>query len=319
MESLPKIRIAEPKDFSSEVVGKLQNYADVELKNCPPGELKLALNNCDVFWMRLAYKINEKVLDASTRCKVLAIPATGIDHIDEQLCDQLGIKIVCLRGESEFLKEVRATAELTIGLALGVMRNITAASNSVLSGKWDRDSFRGEEIYKKTAGIIGYGRLGAIVAEYFSAMGMKVQAYDIRPSLGAGEDILFTDSLEHLVSTSDLITLHVNYNAENHHLINKKIIDKFKPGSYFVNTSRGGLVDEDALLTALANKAINGAGLDVLWGEPNISNHSLVKYAKNNTNLLIVPHIGGNTYESFEKTEHFIADKIIGLINQWQS
>ena len=314
----PIIWIAESNDFSLEVIRYLESFAEVNLQAVDHTNLKEALEQCDIFWMRLGYQINSNVLTTNSRCKIIAVPATGIDHIDEKLCAELGVKVLSLRGERKFLKEVRATAELTIGLALALMRHIPHAYQSVRSGEWNRDQFRGNEIYKKTVGIIGLGRLGEIVGNYFLAMGMKVIAYDIRDEPKLLKQFEFKDSIETVVEKADLISLHVNYSPENHQLINEYIISKFKEGAYFINTSRGGLVDEHALLNRLQTGKLKGAALDVLWGEPNIENHPLVLYAKQNSNLLLVPHIGGNTFESFEKTERFIAEKINLEVTQWQ-
>ncbi len=311
-----KILIAEAQDFSPEVITKLRQYAEVDVQETDaPFDLKTALERYDVFWFRLAHKINEEVLNENSRCRILATPVTGIDHIDVELCEKIGVQIACLKGEREFLKEVRATSEMAIGLAMAVMRNIPDARESVKEYEWERDRFRGNELYKKTMGIIGFGRLGAIMADYAKAFGMKVVA--VEPREEAKENVEGVDFLadqNELAEISDVVSLHVNYNKETHHLLGEEFFKKCKPSSYFVNTSRGGIVDENALLAALEKKWIKGAALDVLQGEPDVDNHKLIDYAKKNRNLIIVPHIGGNTYESFEKTEHFIADKIINLI-----
>ena len=319
MLTKPKILIAEPDDFSPRVVERLRQFAEVDLKHWPSDNIKEALQKYDVFWFRLAHKMNHSVFSANMKCKILASPVTGIDHINEDLCQQYGVKICCLRGERAFLREVRATSEMAVGLAIALMRNLPEAFSSVKNGQWERDWFRGNELYKKTAGIIGFGRLGSIVADYFKAFGMQVLAYDPREDI-ASDFVEFCPNLEHLVSKSDVVTLHVNYTEETEHLINEKVFQQFKPNAVFINTSRGGIVEEAGLLKALKEKWIAGAALDVLRGEPAIDqNNPLVQYSKENNNLLIVPHIGGNTYESFEKTEAFIAEKVIQEIQQWPS
>ncbi len=314
MEEQLKILIAEPMDFSPEVIKRLRKYAQVDVYAVEESDLEQVLQEYDVFWFRLGWKINRSVLNEKSRCKILATPVTGIDHIDENLCRELGVKIVCLRGEKEFLREVRATAEMTLALALAVMRHIPAAEQSVRDGVWNRDLFRGNELHLKTAGIVGFGRLGEIVADMFLAFGMKVLAYDVKPGL-SHPGVQFTDTMEELVSLSDVVSIHVIYNESTHHIINEDVLKHSKKGAYLINTSRGGIVDEEAMLKALKEGWLKGAALDVLQGEHDISDaHPLIQYAKENRNLLIVPHIGGNTYESFEKTEHFIAGKIIEII-----
>lgn len=313
-----KILIAEAEDFSKEVVDRLKNHAIVDVKPCRQSNLKENLEKYDVFWFRLGFKIDESVLTKNSRCKIIATPVTGIDHIDEDLCNRLGVKIVCLRGEREFLKEIRATSEMAIGLAMSVMRNIPRANQSVQNGYWERDWFRGNELYKKTLGIIGFGRLGMIMADYAKAFGMKVVVVEPRCEAKDNvEGVIFLETLYELAKISDVISLHVNYNKNTHHLIGENFFKVCKPNAYFINTSRGGIVNEAALLKALEQKWIQGAALDVLQGEPEIDDENpLVAYAKKHTNLVIVPHIGGNTYESFEKTEHFIANKILQFIEK---
>ena len=309
-----KIRIAETEDFSKEVIQFLQERAEVSFGGCEDeNQLKELLEEIDVFWFRLKYKIGERVLSENTRCKIIATPVTGIDHIDESACAKYGIKIACLRGETAFLKEVRATAEMTIALTFAVMRNLVPAANDVLEGNWRRDLFRGLEVYKKRVGIIGLGRLGIITAEYFHALGAKVYGYDIVekevPSF-----IMIQRSISELVQASDIITIHVKYDASTHHLINEETFQAFNDQKWLINTSRGGVVEESALLNCLREGRMAGAALDVLQNEYEFDiGNPLLNYAKSSRNLLIVPHIGGNTYESFEKTEWFIAKKVINL------
>ena len=301
--------ILESQDFSEEVIRGLRKWATVDL-GMPAGQnLLQVLARYDVCWFRLAHRIDERVLTEQSRCRVLVTPVTGIDHIDEQLCVRLGVKIICLRGEVEFLKEIRATAEMTLGLALALMRHIPQASTSVLAGEWDRDRFRGHELYRKTAGIIGLGRLGEITAGYFHTMGMNVIAYDPHRT-SMPPHIVAVGSLEALAAKADLISLHVNYRPETHGLIGNHFFQYVKPSAFLINTSRGGIIDEHALLVALKEKRLAGAALDVLIGEPDIEANPLVAYARRHDNLLIVPHIGGNTYESFAKTESFMAKRL---------
>lgn len=311
MGSKPTILIAEPRDFSRDVVEELRRHAEVTIGLPPQMTVSQALDACDVFWFRLAYRIDRSVLSTRPRCRILATPVTGLDHVDESLCAALGIRVISLKGEQAFLKEVRATAELTLGLVISLLRRIPAASRDVLEGHWDRDRFRGHELHGKTAGIIGYGRLGSMVADCFHALGVRVLAYDMRRGLRS-ESVCFVDAVEDLVERSDVVSLHVSYTPESHHLLDAGALSRFKPGAVLINTSRGAVVDEAALLAALKRGTIAGAALDVLTGEPDIDrDHPLVRYARGHENLLIVPHIGGNTYESFEKTEWFLARKVL--------
>ena len=287
---------------------------DLSAGYIPIQKLKQKLQEIDIFWFRLGYNINNNVLDKKTRCKYLVTPVTGIDHIDELLCKELGISIICLKGETEFLKEVRATAEHTILLTLMLMRKAFSAVNDVLSMNWQRDQFRGSELHRKKVGIIGYGRLGSIVADYFHTFGCIVGFYDIVKKEHP-EYIKAYLSMENCIEECEIISLHVPYNENTHHLISQKVLKLFDSNMWLINTSRGGIVNEEALLNTFNKNNIAGAALDVLFGEPNIAGHALIEYAKSNNNLIITPHLGGCTYESFEKTESFIANKLLKTLS----
>jgi D-3-phosphoglycerate dehydrogenase len=148
-------------------------------------------------------------------------------------------------------------------------------------------------------------------------MGMKVLTYDPRPEAVIPPGVQRLDRLEALLAQSDMVSLHVNYHADTHGMIGPEELAACKPGAVLVNTSRGGLIDEQALLAALQNGQLSAAALDVLADERNVQeDHPLIAYARTHDNLLIVPHIGGNTYESFTRTEGFIADKVIEWLRE---
>lgn len=308
-----RILIAEPQDFSPRAVSILRQIGQVDLRECEPKDVRRALEDYDVFWFRLAHRMSRELLSGDIRCRILATPVTGIDHIDLTACTEQGIRVVCLRGEYDFLKKVRATAELTIGLTLALLRHIPDAAESVKAGTWNRDLFRGRELFEKTAGVVGMGRLGNIVAGYFRAFGMRVIGYDPRPDfpLDQAERV---ESLDELLEQSDVVSIHVKYDETTRRLFRKGHFEKMKESAVLINTSRGGIVDDEALLWALDSGQIAGAALDVLDGEPNIEmEHPVLEYSRAHPNLLVVPHIGGNTEESFAKTESFLALRVLEL------
>ncbi len=312
-----KLYIAERNDFSNEVFQELENrFEIIDFKENI--SIKEILKQVDIFWFRLAHKLDSTVLDKSTKCKYLLNPVTGIDHIDEKLCNELGIQIICLRGEVDFLKNVRATAEHTIVLTLALLRKIHPAVSDVQSGNWNRDNFRGYELYEKKVGILGYGRLGKIVARYFHAFDCEISYFDIEEKIGDTFCVKL-NSIESLFENNDIVSLHIPLNEKTIGIINKDLLQKMKVNSILVNTSRGAIINEIDLIEVLKFKSIKGAALDVLDGEPNIQDSELVKYSKTNSNLIITPHIGGNTYESFAKTEKFLADKLVQIIHQSQN
>jgi len=308
-----RILIAEPQDFSLRALERLRQVADVTLQACSRADLIEAFEQFDVIWVRLAQRVDAGILRARGRCRIVACPATGLDHIDIELCDRLGIRVVSLKGEREFLRNVRATAELTLALALALLRRIPEAAESVLSGSWNRDAFRGHELYEKCAGIVGVGRLGSIAAQYFGALGMRVVGYDPTPT--GSEHVESTGSLGELLVQADVVSLHVNYSASTHHMIGARELALMKPSGVLINTARGALIDQQALIAALDADQLAGAALDVLEGEPDIDiRHPVVQYARQHRNLLVVPHIGGSTSESLEKAELFVTEKVIAAL-----
>lgn len=311
-----KILIAEPLDFTPEAVRILEQIGEVHLREITDDEISNVFQEYDVCWFRLSRKIDRKHFGEDPRCSVIATATTGLDHIDIKACEELGIKLVSLKGETEFLKTIHATAELTVALALSLIRRIPQASQSVKDGVWNRDLFRGRELYGKTAGIIGVGRLGSIVAGYFKAFRMDVIGYDTRADYPL-QVARRVDSLQELLTVSDVVSIHVDYHESTKNLLGENELALMKESAVLINTSRGGVIDEDALLNFLTDAKLSGAALDVLQDEPNIDvNHPLIAYARENENLLIVPHLGGNTYESFVRTETFIARKIIDALEE---
>lgn len=308
--SRPKLLIAEPERFSAPALAALRTWADVDLDKVDSAGFRDAFRQYHIVWFRLAHRVTAAHLGTDLRCRIVATPVTGLDHIELEACERVGVQVVSLRGETEFLREIRGTAELTIALALALIRRLPSAAQSVREGFWDRDRFQGTELYGRTGGIVGLGRLGTIVAGYLKAFGMSVLGYDPRPDFpsAAAEQM---PSLPALLERSDVVTLHVNYHPGTRHLLNREALRTVKPGAILINTSRGGVVDETALLESLENGRLAGAALDVVEGEPAVgASHPLVAYARAHENLLLTPHIGGNTRESFEKTELFLAEKV---------
>ena len=308
--SRPRILIAEPLDFSPQAVRLLRTAAEVTLEPTDRAGLAAALGDYDVVWFRLAHRIDRELLSGPLKCQILAMPVTGLDHIDLEACAHRGIRVVSLRGETSFLEQVRGTAELTIALTLALLRRIPSAAEHARRGGWDRDAFRGRELFGHTAGLVGMGRLGRIVADYFRAFGMDVLGYDPRGDF-PHQSAHRVESLAQLMAQSDVVSVHVNYEPSTRQLIGREEIMAMRPQAVLINTSRGGIIDEQALAAAIEAGAIGGAALDVLDGEPNVADHPLVKLAQRTDRLLIVPHVGGNTVESFEKTELFLAQRVL--------
>ncbi|RXP52737.1 hypothetical protein EC396_10910 [Lutibacter sp. HS1-25] len=295
---------AEQQLKSIAIVNYVQLTTELELVDC--------LKQCDIFWFRLNHKLTRSILKG-VKCKYILCAVTGLDHIDIKSCEEFGIKVISLKNEFEFLREIRATAEHTFGLMLALIRKSKSAFKHVESGLWNRYLFEGTELYEKKIGILGFGRLGEIVANYAFAFGMEVYYYDIIHKT-TNSSFMKCESAEELFSIVDVLSIHLPYNEQTHFMVNKRLLNYMKPGCFLINTSRGGLVNEDELALMIKKRKIGGYATDVLYGEPTIENHPLVHLSKTHENVLITPHIGGNTYESIERTENFVAQKLLNII-----
>lgn len=268
---------------------------------------------------RLGKVFNAENLTCYQNLQFIATITTGLDHIDFDYCHKRGIRIISLKGEVNFLSEITATPELTWGLLLSLMRKIPLAHNDVISGNWERERFYGRSLKNKAIGIIGLGRIGKIVAAYAHTFGMRINVVDIVSEPLKSDLVIHRCNLEELVKISDVITIHVPYDEHTKNLLNRTVLSKLKKNSIIINTSRGGVLDEVALLEFLQSGAIGGAALDVLSFETNKNKISIkndfIKYAQANDNLIITPHIGGSTYEAMELTSEFIAKKIIDYLS----
>jgi D-3-phosphoglycerate dehydrogenase len=303
------VLIAESQGFSQAALGVLRGAAEVTLADLDRAGLLREVGEAEALWVRLRHRIDREVLAAGPRLRVVATPATGLNHIDLEEAERRRVRVLSLGGEADFLREVRATAEHTVGLLLALFRHTPAAVEHVRAGGWNRDLFRGREVAGKTAGIVGYGRLGRIVGEYLQAMGARVVWSD--PYV-RGEGLPLGD----LLRAADVVSLHASLTEATRGFFGKGEFAALRPGAWFVNTARGELVDEWALLEALESGRLAGAALDVLAGEDaaGMQDHPLVQYARQHGNLLITPHLGGCTAESMEKTERFLAEKLVALL-----
>ncbi len=302
----------EPEDYSAEALAVLQGFAEVDARPLSRAELISSIGEYEALIVRLGHKIDQEILDQAGNLKVIVTATTGLNHLDMDALKTRNIDVLCLRGEREFLNNITATSEHCFALLLSLVRHLPRAHQSVMNATWERDDFKGSELAGKTIGIIGYGRLGLIVARYAKAFGMEVLVHDI--DVQAGEDVCSVSRSE-LLARSDIVSLHVNYSKETHHLIDAQCFEAMKQGALFINTARGEIVDEGALLSALQSGHVGGAALDVLQGENGleedwVNTDPLIQYAKTHDNLIITPHIGGATYDSMVKTEIFMAQKL---------
>jgi phosphoglycerate dehydrogenase-like enzyme len=266
----------------------------VELMHIPAESEALthALQNAVVLIdasMRVA--ITREMLQGSA-LKVIACPTTGTDHIDRDAALDLNIAVWSLKDDPKFLLNITPAAELSWALLMASARRLVPAMEHVRSGRWVREDFPGLMLKGRTLGLIGFGRLGQWMARYGEAFGMSVIAFDpfLEPWPSGATRM---SEIEHVARQADFVSVHVHLSDATRGLVSAAFIAKMKKGAVLINTSRGALVDEAALLRALESGQLAAAGLDVLDGEPDTANHPLVAYAREHDNLLITPHCGG--------------------------
>lgn len=314
-----KILITEPDRFSQEAHTVLQEIGEVRLGPFTRAALLATLPGYDAIMVRLGHSIDAELIQNAPDLKYIVSPTTGLDHIDLETAAKKGIKVLSLKGEVEFLRSIPATAELTWGLLLSLIRWIPSAVRSVNEGKWQRDDFRGNDLAGKCLGILGYGRIGEKIAKYGLAFGMEVWVYDPRNEQNDNR-VHYASSVEHLFLKCDIVSIHIPLNETTVGLIGENELMKMKAGSWLINTSRGQVIQESALIKALDSGVLRGAALDVVCGEVegSVFTSPLLEYARSHDNLLITPHIGGATTESMEGTEIFMAKKFRKVLAEAQ-
>jgi D-3-phosphoglycerate dehydrogenase len=255
-------------------------------------------------------RADREVLDRATRLRVIATPSTGLDHLDLEAMRQRRVALISLRDDTEFLDQITATAEMAWCLLLAVVRRLPWAFQAAQLGVWARDRFRGHQLSGQTLGILGYGRLGRMMSDYGKAFRMRVLACDVRPvEPASGVEMV---PFGRLLAESDVLSIHIHLTDANRGLINAAALARMKPGAVLLNTSRGAIVDEQALLAALESGRLAGAGLDVIEGEwrDDLARHPLIRYSLTHQNLVISPHVGGVTFESQSMAYSRIAEKL---------
>jgi D-3-phosphoglycerate dehydrogenase len=251
--------------------------------------------------------ITRKVLEkARPKLKVLSKYGIGVDKIDVKSATEFGIPVLFTPGVNH-----TTVAEHTFLLLLALEKHLLFHCDSTRSGGWKRQT--GHEIFEKTMGIIGLGRIGKEVAIRAKAFGMKVNAYDpyADTKFVADHGITQMKTVENLIRQSDVISLHLNLTAENRHLINAKTLQLFKKDAVLLNCSRGELVDTDAIAEALKSGQLGGYGTDVLDQEPPPADHPLLKLP----NAIVTPHVGSRTYESVVRQATAAVENLILAMN----
>lgn len=267
--------------------------------------LLASLADASAVLVRSATKIDQEAIDAAPALKVVARAGVGLDNVDIAAATTAGIMVV-----NAPTSNIVSAAELTIGHILSLARRIPAAHGSLSDGLWKRSSFTGTELFEKTIGIIGLGRIGALIAARLQAFDMRVVAYDPYVTSARAQQLgAQLLSLDDLLEQSDFVTIHMPKTPETTGMIGADQLVRMKPTAYIVNVARGGLIDEDALYTALTTGQIAGAGLDVFTSEPPADDSSAGRLL-DLANVVVTPHLGASTEEAQEKAGVSVARSV---------
>ncbi len=285
---------------------------EVGFASSPPPELlkELALEY-DAIVVRSATKVTAEVIEASPRLKVVARAGAGLDNIDVEAAAKRGVKVVNVPEAV-----ANAVAELTLALIFSLLRSVPQAVESLRAGRWEKKLFVGRELAGMTVGVVGLGNIGTLVAEKLVALGARVIAYRRNRQLlereAARIGAVAASSLEELLRKCELVTLHVPYTAETHHLINSSNIRLLPKGSFLVNTSRAWVVEGKALLEALNNGILEGAAIDVHYHEPPREDWEweLVRHPR----VIATPHIGAQTREAGERISELLTERLLAAL-----
>lgn len=303
-----QIGILESKDFSKKALETLSIIGEIELFNNT--NLEAFLLNKEILFIRLEYFIDKNFLDKMKIIKFICTPTTGLNHIDLKECKKRDIKIFSLKGEYEFLSTIRATPEHTFGLVLSLLRNYKSAFLLQNNNEWDREKYKGFELYENSVGIIGFGRVGKILSKYFKAFDTKVYFYDIDNSVDGINNSIKVNSINKLIEKTNIIILSASYSENNFEFFDKKYIDLLE-NKYFINTARGELIDENYLIEKLEEDFFKGLAIDVIQNEQSENNIDKILQLAEDKNYIITPHISGATYSSMYRTEEFILNKLL--------
>jgi D-3-phosphoglycerate dehydrogenase len=295
-----RVLIADP--IHEDGIKLLQGFAEVDVKiGLKPVELTRCIDKYDVLVVRSATRVTREIINAGEKLKIIARAGAGLDNIDVNAAEARNIKVLNTPEAPTI-----AVAELVLGLMLAWVRQLPRADASVKQGKWEKTKLVGSELRGKTLGIVGTGRIGRAVGHKAKAFLMNLLVYDIVQNAEFAErtGARYVD-LNKLLRESDFITLHVPLTDETRHMIGKQELKLMKPTAVLINTSRGEVVDEAALVEALERGRIAGACLDVYEREPP-KDSRLLKLP----NVLLTPHIGASTFEAQREAALLIARRI---------
>lgn len=276
-----------------------------------PEDLKALVIDADGLIVRNRTQVRTDLLEAATKLRVIGRLGVGLDNLDMEACAARNIPVFPATGAND-----ASVAEYVIGSALHLVRRVFTATPTVLDGKWLREVYFGEEIAGRRLGLIGFGSIARMVAKKAVALDVEISAFD--PYIDE-DDPIWSDvsrdvALSSLLSKVDIVSLHVPFLPSTRNLIDAAAIETMKPGAILINAARGGIVDEDALASALKSGHLAGAALDVLATEPP-TNESVAKF-QGIDNLILTPHIAGPTVQSDVRVSGVTAANVRRVLNR---
>ena len=264
-------------------------------------ELPAAVKGMNAIVVRSRTKVTKPVIDAFDGMKLIVRGGVGVDNIDVEYAYEKGCPVRNTPAASSV-----SVAELAIAMMFALARHIAPATSSMLAGQWEKKAFKGVELWKKTLGLVGLGRIARALGVRAHALGMRVIGYD--PYVDSSDIMEFPCEgvgLAELMERADFVSLHVPHGDETHHLIGEAMLARMKPRAYLINCSRGGVCDDAALAAALKAGKIAGAGLDVFEREPPVENHFAGL-----ANVVLTPHIGAQTGEG----QNRVGDEVVEIL-----
>ncbi|MFK5973832.1 MAG: phosphoglycerate dehydrogenase [Flavobacteriaceae bacterium] len=271
-------------------------------------ELIEKIKGVHVLGIRSKTQVTQNVLDAANKLLIVGAFCIGTTQIDLDYCRTKGVAVF-----NAPYSNTRSVVELAIGHIIMLMRNVFPQSIEIHKGQWNKSATNSREVRGKNLGIVGYGNIGKQLSVLAEALGMRVYYYDVNDKLALGNAVK-CNTLEDLLSISDVVTLHIDDNKANKNFIGEREIDQMKNGAMFINLSRGFVVDINALVGALKNGKLGGAAVDVYPEEPR-SNGEFITELQGLSNVILTPHVGGSTEEAQRNIADFVPNKIMDYIN----
>lgn len=273
------------------------------------GRLLDRMSGVEALFTRNRTRVDDELLASGHDLRVVGRLGVGLDNIDMNRCEQAGVLVISALGENAV-----SVAEYAIGAMLVLIRGVYGMTSSMVAGEWPRQGHAfGHELMGKTLGLVGYGSIARQVATRAAGLGMEVIAHDpFVPADDAAWTLVRNVDLESLLGTSDVISVHVPLSDDTRNLIDEPALARMKPTAILINTSRGGIVDETALADALLDGKLGGAALDVFASEP-LGPEPAAVFATV-PNLLLTPHVAGNTRESVDRVARTIVEQVMTVL-----